>query len=220
MKPRSLYEQLREEIIAGELVPGAPLPETSLARQYQVSRTPVREALLQLQSDGLVVRIGKGISVSVAAPSPEEVLSIYEVRISLEGAAARFAAERRTDLDLRRLAMSHRVMSEQSTSGRANSAEPDVEFHRNCWAAGHNATLTEMLQRVRDRLPRHRGMSLVSSARWQTILQEHAELLAAISDRDPGAAEEIARRHVTAARTARLEQFASAVVPRERTTAQ
>jgi DNA-binding GntR family transcriptional regulator len=91
-----IYQQLREAIVTGVLSADAPLTELSLAAQYKVSRTPVREALRRLEQDGLVERGPRGMKVR--GRSPEEILEIYEVRITLEGAAARAAAERRTEL--------------------------------------------------------------------------------------------------------------------------
>src|SRR5690606_26282547 len=84
---RTPYDKIRDAIVSGELAGGTPLTESSLAAWCGVSRTPIREALLRLEQDGLIVRTERG--PVVRSRSPEEILDIYEVRIALEATAAR-----------------------------------------------------------------------------------------------------------------------------------
>ncbi|WP_157517894.1 GntR family transcriptional regulator, partial [Microbacterium resistens] len=97
----SVYERIRDAIVEGRIAPGAPLSENGLAKDFGTSRTPVREALHRLEIEALVERLPRG--VQVRETSPEEIIDIYDVRITLEGAAARAAAERATEFDQRRL---------------------------------------------------------------------------------------------------------------------
>jgi DNA-binding GntR family transcriptional regulator len=85
----SLYEEFREAILTGRFEPGQLLSENALAAEFGKSRTPVREALHRLEIENLVERVPRGMRVR--ASSPEEILDIYEVRITLEGAAAKAA---------------------------------------------------------------------------------------------------------------------------------
>ena len=96
-----VYEQLRQSIIEGRLLPGESLVEANLASTYGVSRTPIREALTRLQQDGLVHRGDRGLVVRES--TPEEILDIYETRVILEAQAARLAAKRRTEFELARI---------------------------------------------------------------------------------------------------------------------
>lgn len=100
-EPHTIYRQLRAQIVDGTLVPGTPLVEGALATAFGVSRSPIRDALSQLHYEGLLERHGRAMRVRVLMA--EDILEIYEVRIALERAAARAAAERRTELDLGRL---------------------------------------------------------------------------------------------------------------------
>ena len=206
---KSVYERLRVDILGGRHEPGVPLVEAALAEQYGVSRTPIREALLQLLRDGLVERAGRG--VAVVARTPEEVLEIYEVRVLLESAAARLASIRRTDLDLSMLARAHERMEENSQADSATKARLNAEFHQQCWSASHNATLADLLRRVYELSGRYPERTLDHPGRWEAVLREHAELLTAIRDQDADAAEQIAHEHMAAARNTRLEMFAQSL---------
>lgn len=203
--PKSVYEELRDDIVAGRFQPGFPLVEATIAEHYGVSRTPVREALLQLLRDGIVERHGRGISV--ATRTPEEILEIYEVRILLEGAVARWAATRRTELDLARLQRSHEDMLGLNPNDSLLKAKANATFHEHLWSASHNATLIEMLQRIIVHLSRFPETTLAYPGRWDAVLKEHTELLKAIRERRPDEADEIATCHMSAARTVRLEMY-------------
>lgn len=203
----SVYDELRLDIVSGRRAPGSALVETALADEYGVSRTPVREALLQLRQDGLVERNGRGLIVR--GQSPEEILEIYQVRVPLEELAARLAASWRTDLDLVRLTRAHQEMvdltdpdpTEQSTTNRA--------FHRQIWLASHNRTLIDMLERINDQLHRSPDSPLRFPGRWAQVLRDHEELLVAIAEQRPDEAGAIASRHMTEGRNIRLQMYSS-----------
>ena len=197
----SVYEQLREAIISGQIKPGATLSENTLASEYGASRTPVREALHRLEIETLVVRNGR--TVSVRETSPEEILDIYFVRVSLEGAAARAAAERATELDLARLRASAEAMREAGPDPKER-ARRNRSFHETLWAASHSPTLLDLLSRLNVHLIRYPSTTLESDARWLEALNEHEAILAAITDGDGTLAQELAERHMVAAREVRL----------------
>lgn len=203
---RSVYEELRENIVNGRYAAGAPLVETTLASEYSVSRTPIREALRRLQQDGLVERGSRGMHVR--SRSPEEILEIYEVRITLEVAAARAAAERRTQLDLARLEQIHQAMLIASTDDSEKVASTNRRFHEVVWSMSHNATLIDLLDRLHAHLIRYRETTLTYGDRWQTVLDEHAEMIDAIKDGDGDRAASIAEAHMVGARNVRLTMYA------------
>lgn len=202
----SVYEQLRETIVNGHYPAGEPLVETALAAQFSVSRTPIREALRRLEQDGLVERGSRGMHVR--SRSPEEILEIYEVRTTLEGAAARAAAERRTPLDLARLDQLHQAMLSASTDNPEDLASANRKFHEMIWSMSHNATLVDLLTRLHAHLIRYRETTLSYPERWDAVLREHQQLVEAIKDGDRERAGKIAEDHMVAARNVRLQMYA------------
>jgi DNA-binding GntR family transcriptional regulator len=203
-----IYQELREAIVDGTLDADTPLTEVALAARYNVSRTPVREALRRLEQDGLVERGARGMQLRDR--SPEEILEIYEVRITLEGAAARAAAERRTDLDLLKLERVHSSMLETSTEDPERRAAANRTFHEAIWATSHNATLVDLLGRLHAHLIRYRETTLTYHDRWATVLDEHRQLIDAIKAGDRERAGRIAEDHMTGARNVRLQMYAEA----------
>jgi DNA-binding GntR family transcriptional regulator len=206
--PNGVYEQLRDDVVTGRFDSGEPLVETALAALYGVSRTPVREALRRLEQDGLVERGSRGMQVR--SRSPEEILEIYEVRIILEAAAARAAAERRTTLDLMRLEQLHEAMLGTASDDAAAIAEHNRRFHEELWHASHNSTLIDLLTRLGAHLVRFRETTLTYDGRWQTVLEDHSALLAAVRDGDGDRAADISTTHMMGARDTRLKMYAAA----------
>lgn len=201
-----VYEQLRETIVNGHYPAGELLVETALAAQFSVSRTPIREALRRLEQDGLVERGSRGMNVR--SRSPEEILEIYEVRVTLEAAAARAAAARRTPLDLARLDQIHQAMLDASTDDPDQLASTNRRFHEIVWSMSHNATLIDLLTRLHAHLIRYRETTLSYPDRWDAVLSEHHELIEAIKAGDRERAGEIAEAHMVAARNTRLMMYA------------
>ena len=203
--PVRVYEQLRDEIVSGRLEAGLPLVEATLAARYGTSRTPVREALRRLEQDGLVERADRGLRVR--ARGPEEILEIYEVRILLEAAAARGAAERGTRLDAMRLGHALDNMSATDPADSDAMVAVNRAFHEEVWAASHNCTLIDLLTRLNSRITRYPTTTLTSPGRWAAVLDEHAELVQAITARDEESAARIAAEHMTKARDIRLRMY-------------
>ena len=131
----SAYERIREAIVRGEFAPGELLGEVALAQQFGVSRTPVREAFHRLEIESIVERTPRGVRVRVS--SPEEILDIYEVRITLESAAAKAAALRATDLDRLRLRAAQDAMRAVGGDPKER-AETNRKFHETVWEASHS----------------------------------------------------------------------------------
>lgn len=199
----SAYDVLKQEILNGELEPGEKLVETSLADRLQVSRTPIREALTRLERDGLTERRARGYFVRER--SPEEVLDIYEIRCVLEAMAARVAAERRTDHDLRQLTWMAGQSAGVDTGDHAGMADYNRRFHQAVWRAAHDEPLLDLLQRLDLHVGRYSATTLAYPGRWTEAIHEHNELLAAIEKRDAAGAERIAGQHFLRARDIRLE---------------
>lgn len=203
----STYERLRDLIVSNALPDSEPLIEVTLADRLGVSRTPVRDALRQLEQDGLVERHGRGLRIRQLGP--EEILEIYEVRETLEAAAARAAAARRTELDLSRLEAIHNQMTELGDD-LDQRVSWNNQFHETLWRASHNATLQEFMSRLIIRVSRYSHTTLEFPGRWERILKEHGELLTAIRAHDPDSAAAVAASHMAAARDIRLRLYSAA----------
>lgn len=205
------YERIKQAILDGTFQPGAALVESAVAEWCGVSRTPIREALTRLQQDGLIYKTDRGMTVKERAP--EEILDIYEVRISLEAAAARIAAERYTAIDRLRL---ERLLARLRSIDKPLAdeiAQRNREFHRGIWLASHNESLIDLLDRLNLHLMRYPFTTLTTPGRWEKSMQEHRELVEAIVAREPLKAQKLAEEHFTTARDIRLAALESEIFP-------
>jgi len=205
----SIYHDVRGRILDGTLTPGSPLVEGSLAAQYHVSRSPVREALSRLLYEGLVERHDRALRVRVLRP--EEVLEIYEVRIALEAAAARAAAQRRTDLDLGRLQRTVESMRDLDPADTDRRPKLAHATHFIIWEASHNRALIDTLEGVHRLVIGLASTTLHYPDRWETFLGECVDLLDAIRDQNVEGAGEIAARQMTNARDFRVRLYSANV---------
>lgn len=204
---RPVYDELRARILRGELEPGTPLVEGVLAKEFGVSRSPVREALGQLAYEGLLERHERALRVRVLRA--EDVLELYEVRIALERAAARAAAERRTELDLGRLRGTVAAMDALAAAEVGQRAKLAHALHFGIWRATHNATLVETLENLHLRVMGLSSTTLHYPQRWTVFREESTALLAAIRDRDVERAGQAAETQMTSARDFRVELYSA-----------
>ncbi len=147
-KSREVFERLRDAIWSGDLVPGTPLRESHLAKQLSVSQVPVREALLQLENLGLVVRVpDRGTTVTKLTRM--EILQMMDVRRHLEAYAFQLAAPR-VDKDVEAKLRAHLRRMEELVAQRDHFgvAEEDFSFHQAVWKASGNEVLEKTLQRL------------------------------------------------------------------------
>jgi DNA-binding GntR family transcriptional regulator len=201
----TVADKLRSAILDGTLKPGEPLHENSLAQRLAVSRSPIREALIQLQRERLVVgRINH--PTVVRRPSPDEIWQVYTIRAALEGIAARWAAEKATPAICRQLT---RRAEELNKATRAGETKPDprvtnlaIDFHAAIAEAAGSADLEQQLQCLRNqiKLVMAAGLASLTKRRAEEIHAEHLALIAAISERDGDRAERLASAHIRGAR--------------------
>lgn len=201
-----IHQRLREDVLASVFAPDEPLTEAKLTERYGASRTPVREALQRLEQDGLVERRGK--AVVVRTHSPEEIIDIYESRIILEQAAASKAALKATVLDQQSLkALLAKMRQLDAKEGRL-LADTNRAFHAQLWQATHSPSLIGLLERLDQQVRRYTLTTLTFPGRWQVVLEEYAELLAAIEEGDAEMAGKVAARHMSEALAIRLTMYA------------
>jgi len=213
---RGLFEQLAEQIKSGRLAPGARLPtEQALTRAARVSRTVVREAVAALRAEGLVItRQGVGAFVSAEpqhAPfriEPErmqtlpDILNVMELRLGVEIESAGIAAERASRVQLRAVGVALEAIERAAAAGKS-AVDEDLAFHRAIAHATGNPEFPRFLQFIgRHLIPRRTVSGLPERMGGQKaylalIQEEHRRIFEAINDRDPGAAREAMRRHLT-----------------------
>jgi DNA-binding GntR family transcriptional regulator len=191
----TVYTALRHAIVQGLLPPGTKLRADELAKQLGISRTPIREAHLKLQAEGLIaVRPGAGLVVQEF--SAEEVIEIYHIREALEGKAAALAAENATSYERAGLAD---LMSDIGTATEnqhfARLRQLTGAFHLAICRAAHNKRLYQMLKELQDHFRRFQPTTLTDAARAAAALAELRAVQHAIDQRDPAAAERAARAH-------------------------
>lgn len=202
MGSTSLYELIRTAIVNGLYRPGEGLTEAVLAETYNVSRTPVRDALRRLEQEGVLERQGRQLVVHET--TPEEVLEIYDCRIVLEGMAAGWAARSRTEYDLMLLGEIHRQMAEFGDRSPTEMSRINHKFHDQLWKASHNATLRDLLHRLEVHVLRYPSPTVSLPGRWEEVVREHGEMIEAVRRRDSETATRLASQHMERARELRL----------------
>lgn len=183
-----LRDRIEQAIISGEYPPGFRLEEPLLAQRYNVSRTPVREALMQLASAGLVeIRPRQG--AIVASPTVQDILEMFEVMASLEGLCVELAARRITAEELAELEQVHERCGALAAAGDPDGYYAENRrFHEALYAASRNRFLEETTRSLRNRVAPYRRLQLRHRGRTQRSWAEHGAILEAIRSGDgPGA---------------------------------
>jgi DNA-binding GntR family transcriptional regulator len=201
---------LRTEIFSGQLKPGEPLPERLLAEQLGVSRTPVREALFTLQSEGLV-ELTPNRGATVRTITSHDIVQIYSLRGVLESYAAREAAQTRTRHDLDALEDAHAKLERISAQGSApEQALADLAFHTIISEATGSRLLQTIMGQVLAFTVSYRSNYTYPSDRASTAITEHRAILDALHDQDADRAEQLMREHVGSSSRFALQHFSDA----------
>jgi DNA-binding GntR family transcriptional regulator len=206
------YRQILANIRAGVLLPGARLRETELADRFGISRTPVREAMRQLEADGLVVHIPRqGATIRVLDYS--EVMELYEMRAVLEGTAARLAARAASDMELDELTALNDEMA--SAPNTAAAYELNRQFHLTLLDAAKNRYLVKSVNALQKTLLILGPTTLIEPVRATEAVAEHMAIIAALRGRDGPQAETAMRTHIEAAHRVRLRALRGRERPTE-----
>lgn len=204
-----LVKALADDIINGRLFPGTRLDEHSLAERFEVSRTPVREALRQLVATGLVEkRAHKGVVVaSITAP---QLSDMFDVMADLEALCATYAAKRMTATERKRLECLHLTSRELVQVGSADDyASLNTEFHTAIYHGAHNDYLEELAGMTRKRLSPFRRAQFRMMGRMAGSFQEHDAIVQAILSGNGEAAGKAMRDHVLTVSAASVEYVAA-----------
>ncbi|MFO1057768.1 MAG: GntR family transcriptional regulator [Dongiaceae bacterium] len=196
----SLVERLtatiENEILEGRLKPGERLDEASLTRRFEVSRTPIREALRLLASSRLV-ELRPRLGATVARPTVGEVVGLFELVAELEGVAARLAVERMEAASLAAIEAAHSAC--QLAAGGSDAAayyRVNGDFHGAIHDAARNLVLVEEIGVLDKRLAPYRRFITFRPGRTEEALKEHDQILRALRKRDAGRAALAMRDHV------------------------
>ncbi|WP_246658791.1 GntR family transcriptional regulator [Mesorhizobium sp. J18] len=201
------YRTLLEAISNGELRPGQRMRENELAKMLNISRTPIREAMRRLSSEGLVV-VAPSRGMMVAQLDKLQVRELYSIRATLEGAAARLAAQHASAGEI--AVMKEILDSCEAENEPLSYARLNRLFHQSIHESAHNRYLTKSLSQLATHLALLPGTTFEAPGRSVEASREHRVILDAIERRDPDAAEAAARQHIEKAGLTRMRMMFSA----------
>jgi DNA-binding GntR family transcriptional regulator len=186
LTPRALYEEvaelLRQRIFNRELAPGSWIDELKLAEEYGISRTPLREALKVLATEGLVtMKVRRGAYVTEV--SERDLADVYHLLALLESDAAGVVATKASDVQLKELATLHKEL-EKSVGQREKFFELNEAFHMRLLAIADNRWRDQMVADLRKVMKLNRHNSLLKTGRIQESLAEHQAIMTALLARD------------------------------------
>jgi DNA-binding GntR family transcriptional regulator len=192
---QQIYALLRQKILAGEYVPGESVQEVRTAEMLRVSRTPVREALRQLEQEGLLV--GQGSERAVRSLTRDEFVELYTCRAALERLVAERAARSATEEEVEDMAMAvEEARAAVATGDHAGVLSANTRFHDRMVESTRMAQLRQLMDTIRGPILVARRRVLSNAEVEAAICDEHAAMLDAIRRRDMRAAQELMERHM------------------------
>lgn len=209
------YRYIKERVISGQYTPGMRLTEEQLAREIGISRTPIREAVRLLMSDGFLL-FTPNVGTFVRSWSAAEIAEIFDLRIVLEAEITRLAGLNITQADIDRM----RQIQDRLESYSADSSIERLdhinrlnrEFHRVIAEASRNTRLVNMLTNSIEVPIVQQTFRRYSPQQMARSLQHHRELIGAFSARDPDWAHDVMKCHIRAARHALLDSRSEQIV--------
>lgn len=199
-----VYRQIKNDIITGILEPGQQLAVDALANKYQVSKTPVREALSTLQQEGLVEIVAR-VGYFVSQVTVKDIQDIFALRLIIEGASAEMAAQSITEEELLYLEGMHCTYVSGDIDSYRQFLKENREFHCTVALATRNKWLAEEVGRLLDQMQRLLFLRLDLRDRADEMVEEHRQLVAALRRRDGALARKTMMDAIENAREAVLE---------------
>jgi len=189
-----VYCKLLNRILVGDVEPGSALQENSLAKEFEVSRTPIREALIRLEADGLV-RIVPKQGVYVTEIAHQTYRNAFEVRYHMISIAGQLAAQRVSEEELATL---EEIANETATLSEPRDIKlKDMEFHTHLNCATHNPMLAESLRRLSYFMPRLETLTPADFEFFRSIGAELVEIVTALCARDGTRVASLLQAHIT-----------------------
>lgn len=199
--------RLREDIVTGRLRPNERLVDSNIARKMNMSRTPVREALKQLEMQGYLSRLPNG-GLIVTDHSPSQIRNLYEIREALEIMALKLTCQRATQEQIDLAVELHERMLEVI---RKRDVEQFIElnstFHNVLFSACGNEQLWTLLQTFRDQFFDRRLVRVFNVSDWRSMPKQHQRLLDAVRQRNPRLVEKAVHEHVRTAFRIAIERL-------------
>ena len=191
-----VYEELKIQILTGQIVPGTRMMEVDLAEEMGVSRTPIREAIRKLEKEGLVtIEPRRGAYASMI--STQDMVEILEVRQDLEGLAAYFAATRMSPVEMEELKEIADKYNDAVKSGNMKELiRYDTQFHRLIVDSCNNKILVSMVEQLQELVLRFRYIYYDNFKRGEEMPREHQEIIDAIASGDADRARAAADVHI------------------------
>lgn len=192
-----LVERLRDLITEGEITPGEKINEKSLTEAFGVSRTPLREALKVLASEGIVT-LTPNRGARVARLSAKDLDDVFPVLMSLEGLAGRLACEKMTDAAIGRVeSLQIRMEKEFEAHDRSAYFRTNQEIHEAILEGSENEVLIATHKSLAGRIRRARYLANMSPERWRQAVEEHRAILEALKSRDGVLISELLAAHLS-----------------------
>jgi DNA-binding GntR family transcriptional regulator len=189
-----VYDAIKQRIVLLELKPGSPISITSLAKELAVSVTPVREALIRLETDGLVHRVPSGTAL-VTEVHLRDLQYVLEARLLLVEQIARLAMQRITDSEL--VGMQELLAKMQKATDRRELIKLDSEFHQLINDASKNPVLTKLASFMRNHIARLWYYVSNEQSYWTELIDGRAALIQAFENRDVEEATRLLQSHIT-----------------------
>ncbi|NLJ88913.1 MAG: GntR family transcriptional regulator [Epulopiscium sp.] len=191
-----VFHKIREDILNGKYKSGDSIKEVVVSKELGVSRTPVREALKQLELEGLVISIPNKGTV-VAGITEQDIIDIYAIRSLIEGLAARWAAIRISEEQLKQLEEIIELTEFYASKHNVEHLhELDTQFHEIIYEASNSKPLKHILSDFHIYVQRARMESIAIPGRDLKSAQEHKAILKALKGRNPEEAEKLTNQHV------------------------
>ena len=200
-----VFEELERDILSGVYERGEVLTEMKLSERLHVSRTPIREALRRLEQERIIEPTSKGMKV--IGISRDDISDICEIRLRLEGLAARWAAERADEAGIRflkeTLDLQEFYTQKQDPESIKNA---DSQFHQTIYTLCGSLSMLDTLEPLHRKLVKYRRVSVSAQSRAQKSLEEHRAIYEAIAAHDGDTAEKLTVLHVQNARDSILKR--------------
>ena len=211
-----VFEYLKKAISRGAITPGSRLVESRIADSIGVSRTPVREALHKLESQGFLKKLPAG-GFTVLGLTSQDIDETFGIRSVLESYAARLAAENHTPADLERLEKKIREYQRCLETGQAAELEKiNTQFHELIYTLSNSPRLIKMINDLKAQIQRFRHIILSQEAMARQSNRDHKQMVAAIRRHDTDGVEKLVKEHILRGKAAVLEQLADSTAEKEK----
>ncbi|MGE5630136.1 MAG: GntR family transcriptional regulator [Caulobacteraceae bacterium] len=202
-----VYEYLRKAVMEGELRPGERIIEKEYAEKLKISRTPIREALRKLETEGFVEYIPRK-GVVVKGFTSKDIIEIYAIRKSLEGLAMKYVVENINEQEIEKLKSLVKHMKEADSAGNIEDVFVTCqEFNEVILNASRMPRLRDLINTLHEYLERFRRITMAKASRRADAIKEHSQILDAILDKDAKRAEKLVWEHLEASQKVFFNNF-------------